>query len=225
MERKVAKLRLRYGEVMHTGDTDFEFERRFLVTELPSELLVDNTADLIVQTYFLAEDGYALRVRLQATQPDVTLPLNMDGKEAIRHFIDYFDLCVITAKGPHIGGTRYEAERPLDVGVGAQMCLRGGKTLAKRRYGVWLNEDGWVIDQFAGANQPLVVAECERTSPVVDLQIPAFCRAEITGNPRFSNDELAKKPYSEWSEKYLVTLGDRDSSFESGFGRNRMSPF
>lgn len=209
---------------MHTGDTDFEFERRFLVTTAPSDLLVGNTPDIIVQTYFLAEDGYALRVRLQATQPKVSLPLEMEGKDAIRHFIDDFDLCVLTVKGPHIGGTRYEAERPIDIGVGAQMCLRGGKTLAKRRYGVWLNEDGWVIDQFAGSNQPLIVAECERTSPVVDLQIPGFCRAEITDNPRFSNDELVKHPYSQWAEKYLVTLGARDSSFQSGFGRNRPSP-
>ncbi len=207
---------------MHLGDTDFEFERRFLVTEPPEELLRDNQPDVIVQTYFLAEDGYALRVRLQATQPARQLPLHLDGKGAIKEFLDDFDLCVVTVKGPYIGGTRYEAERPIDVGVGAQMCLRGGLTLAKRRYGVWLSQDGWVIDEFCGDNRPLVIAECERTSPVVDLEIPWFCRTEITDDPRFSNDALVNSPYSAWSASYLPSLGERAKSFDERFGQNRL---
>lgn len=205
---------------MHTGDNDFEFERRFLVKQMPDPLLVDNAPDIIVQTYFLASDGYSLRVRLQATSPSVALPLELEGKAAIEAFADQFDLCMLTVKGPNIGGTRYEAERPIDINVGVELSLRGGKTLAKRRYGVWLGVDGWVIDEFAGENRPLIVAECERTSPVVDLEIPCFATTEITGDARFSNDELVGHPYSIWATEYLATLRS-PAHFESGFGQNR----
>lgn len=206
---------------MHTGDTDFEFERRFLVTEMPQTLLVENAPDIIVQTYFLASEGYSLRVRLQATQPSEPLPLEVEGKQAIEAFAEQFDLCMLTVKGPNIGGTRYEAERPIDVNVGVQLSARGGKTLAKRRYGVWLGVDGWVIDEFAGDNRPLIVAECERTSPVIDLEIPSFAVAEITGDPRFSNDELVSLPYGSWAEDYLQSLQTFEARFETGFGQNR----
>lgn len=212
---------LQYGDYMHIGDSDFEFERRFLVTDAPQELLINDVPDIIVQTYFLASGGYGLRVRLQATQPDVVLPLSLEGKAAVETFAPYFDLCMLTVKGPNIGGTRYEAERPIDINVGVELSLRGGLTLAKRRHGLWLGVDGWVIDVFSGENRPLIVAECERTSPVVDLEIPSFVTTEITGDPRFSNDELVNNPYSNWAAEYLAGLPSSGPHFETGFGQNR----
>ena len=148
---------------MRGPDTDFEYERRFFVANFPKELIGDSKPNLIVQTYFLASQGYGLRIRLQATAHDGLLDQTLDGKAAIEAHLDDFDLCVLAAKGPYIGGTRYEAERELDVNVGAQMCLRGGTTLVKLRYGVWFGEDGWVIDQFGGDNHPLIIAECATT--------------------------------------------------------------
>lgn len=220
---------------------DFEFERRFFVSTFPNHLFeVEDHADtsrlssnrveagkpdVIVQTYFLAKEGYGLRVRLQATQPDVELPLDIDGKEAIQYFLPHFDLCMLTVKGPAAGGTRYEAERPLDIGVGAQMSMLGGLTLAKRRWAIWLHADGWNIDQFAGDNFPLVVAECERTSPVTDLVIPSFCTQEITDDTRFSNDELVNHPFSEWAGEYLASLSLSAPPFKEGFGENRHSRY
>ena len=43
-----------------TGYGDFEFERRFWVRDLPRELL-DASPALIVQSYFLADEGFAIR--------------------------------------------------------------------------------------------------------------------------------------------------------------------
>ena len=200
---------------------DFEFERRFFVSALPHRLLEGSKPAVIVQTYFLAKEGYGLRVRLQATQTDKELPLDLGGKEAVEHFLHDFDLCMLTVKGPAAGGTRYEAERPLDVGVGAQMSMLGGLTLAKRRWAVWLHEDGWNIDQFAGENYPLKVAECERTSPVTDLTIPSFCTQEITDDLRFSNDELVNAPFSIWGADYLDSLSISTPPFKEGFGQNK----
>ncbi len=192
---------------MFPSDSDFEFERRFLVREMPVELLRGQDPNVIIQTYFLAAEGYGLRIRLQATQSRRHLPQDATGKEPIELFGDDFDLCMLTVKGPAAGGTRYEAERELDVNVGIQMSLLGGVTLSKRRYGVWLDQDGWVIDQFSGENSPLIIAECERTSPVTDLVIPGFCTAEVTEDPRFSNDSLVNAPYGEWADSYLNEVG------------------
>ncbi len=205
---------------MRADDSDFEFERRFYVETLPTQLLHGSRPDVIVQTYFLAAEGYGLRVRLQATQPDKQLDLSLDGKQAIEEFLPYFDLCMLTVKGPAVAGTRYEAERELDVAVGAQMSTLGGTTLAKNRWGVWLDEDGWVIDQFAGANRPLIVAECERLSPVMDLRIPSFCVREITDDTRFSNDELVNDPFGRWAQEYQRGL---HAAFDTRFGTNRAS--
>ncbi len=212
---------------MRSPDTDFEFERRFLVESLPHELVAGSKPDVIVQTYFLAAQGYGLRIRLQVTAPDIELPLDVSGKAAIGLFLDRFDLCMLAVKGPSVGGTRYEAEREIDINVGAQMCLLGGKTLAKRRYGLWLGQDGWVIDQFAGDDEPLIVAECERTSPVIDLEIPSFCIEEITNDSRFNNDSLVNHPYSRWAEEYREQseqarlYGRNEPRFNSDFGTNR----
>lgn len=191
---------------MHLQDSDFEFERRFLVQKMPVELLAGSLPNIIVQTYFLAAEGFGLRIRLQATQAGKHLPQDASGKEAIELFADDFDLCMLTAKGPAAGGTRYEAERELDINVGINMSLLGGKTLAKRRYGVWLGEDGWVIDQFSGENAPLIIAECERTSPVTNLQVPDFCVAEVTDDFRFSNDALSNDPYANWHRAHISEL-------------------
>lgn len=206
---------------MQAPDSDFEFERRFFVRSLPSALLEDVTPDLIVQTYFLAAEGYAIRVRLQANQIDVPVPAEIRGKDAVAQFASKFDLAMLAVKGPYIGGTRYEAERELDVSVATQLCLLGGETLAKLRFGVWLGQDGWVIDAFLGPNRPLIIAECERTGPVVNLEIPSFCVEEVTGDHRFSNDSLAGAPYAQWANTYLQELAMNPPRFDHSFGINR----
>lgn len=187
---------------MLPDDGDFEYERRFYVADLPGDLLRGQQPNILVQTYFLAAGGYGLRIRLQATESRRHLPQDAAGKTPIELFADDFDLCMLTVKGPAAGGTRYEAERELDVNVGIEMSLLGGLTISKRRYGVWLNEDGWVIDQFSGENAPLIIAECERTSPVTNLIIPSFCTAEVTDDSRFSNDSLVNAPYGTWAAKF-----------------------
>lgn len=203
-----------------TGYGDFEFERRFFVRELPAEVLGEPDPVLIVQSYFLAADGYALRLRVQTDDIRVPLGPDSDPLEVLDQVGDGFDFCAVSLKGPMNTGTRYEAEREIDVTVGIEMIRRGGQRLVKNRYSTWLGQDGWVIDVFGGANAPLVIAECERSGPVTDLQIPAFCVTEVTDDARFANDGLAGTPYRGWAmdfERELTATGPR---FLTGFGRN-----
>lgn len=202
------------------GYGDFEFERRFFVRELPLELLDAEPPAVIVQAYLLASDGYAVRIRLQASAPQSRLDPGSRADDAVELFKNEFDLCMLTAKGPHVGGTRYEVEREMDVSVGVEMARRGGSIITKSRYAAWLGQDGWVIDEFAGASRPLIIAECERGGPVVDLAIPEFCVTEVTDDHRFSNDSLAHAPYRTWAYRFEEELAERGAVFLGGFGQN-----
>lgn len=204
------------------GYGDFEFERRFVVRDLPVEIL--DTPTLILQSYYLASDGYGLRVRVQAPESSVDLS-DLDSPEAeleyLRRHQDLFEFAAVTVKGPVIAGTRYEAERELDVMTAIELVLRGGNRILKHRHSAWLGEDGWVIDVFGGANQGLIIAEVERGGPVVDLAIPAFCYSEITEDPRFTNDSLSQRPFSTWAAVYEQQLRANGPVFMKQLGINR----
>ena len=73
--------------------------------------------------------------------------------------------------------------------------------------------DGWEFDVFAGQNEGLIVAECERLAPVVDLKIPEFCVTEVTEDLRFTNDYLSKEPWRQWRGMYDLELRARGPHF------------
>jgi len=204
---------------MPTDYSDFEFERRFLVRDLPAVLR--DAPSLIVQSYFLSDGGYALRVRAQANGVEAGLDGRSDPRDVLDAHRERIDFSAVTVKGPSAGGTRYEAERQLDPLVGCELVRRGGARVLKTRYAVWLGADGWSVDVFGGANSPLIVAECERSGPVTDLQIPEFCVTEITDDRRFSNESLAVRPFGEWAADYARELAETGPRFCDDFGDNQ----
>ncbi|GAB4084104.1 hypothetical protein GCM10028784_07340 [Myceligenerans cantabricum] len=200
------------------GYRDFEFERRFFVRDFPRELR--DAPALIVQSYFVADAGYALRVRVQADDVDIPQEPATGAESILRAHADAIDFAAVTVKGPAVGGTRYEAERPLDPSIAIELVRRGGSPVVKTRYAAWLGADGWSIDVFGGANHPLIVAECERSGPVTDLQIPDFCVTEITDDARFANDSLATTPYGRWATTFDAELRADGPRFRQDFGPN-----
>ncbi|HCX84108.1 MAG TPA: hypothetical protein DHV14_03005 [Micrococcales bacterium] len=197
---------------------DFEYERRFLVTEFPAHLR--DAPTLIVQSYYLADEGYALRVRVQASGLDAALDADSTPMSVLADHRGEISMATVTVKGPAVGGTRYEAERGLDPEVALELVHRGGRAMVKTRYSVWAGGDGWSVDVFGGANHPLIIAECERSGPVTDLQVPAFCVTELTDDRRFSNESLASTPYGTWVEAYLAELATTGPSLRADFGTN-----
>ena len=202
-----------------TGYGDFEFERRFWLEHPPTELL-ETAPALIVQSYLLAQDGFAVRVRAQASAVSDELDPADDELALLERHVRAVDFCAITVKGPMNEGTRYEAERELDPTVAVELIRRADARVAKLRHSVWLGADGWVIDVFAGGNKPLVVAEVERGGPVTDLVIPDFCVTEVTTDPRFANDGLARSPYGAWAAAYTTELVATGPRFLTGLGHN-----
>lgn len=196
---------------------DFEFERKFFVRELPAVAASDPTPALIVQAYLFASDGYAVRIRVQGPAP-----ADLDRTPgALVEALGDESIGTMTAKGPAVGGTRYEAERDLDPVVAGQIVRRAEHVVAKVRYSAWLGEDGWVIDRFLGGNAPLILSEVERGGPVVDLAIPAFCITEVSDDERFRNEYLAHRPFGAWADAYLHELDATGPAFIETLGRNQ----
>jgi adenylate cyclase len=196
---------------------DFEFERKFFVSEMPAVAASDPGPLLIAQAYLFAADGYAVRVRLQGPAP---AELEATPAELVTA-LGGGALGTMTAKGPAAGGTRYEAERELDPLVAGQIVSRAEHVVLKIRSSVWLGEDGWVIDRFLSGNAPLLVAEVERGGPVVDLAIPSFCVTEVSEDDRFRNEYLAHHPFGSWADDYRSELDLLGPSFVDSLGRNR----
>ncbi|MGX9670273.1 CYTH domain-containing protein [Mycobacterium sp. HM-7] len=199
-----------------SGFGDFEFERKFLVRDLPAVTASDPSPALIVQAYLFAADGYAVRVRIQGPAPADLSDPSMDLIDAIGSDA----IGTMTAKGPAAGGTRYEAERELDPLVAGEIVRRAEHVVTKVRYSVWLGEDGWIFDRFMGGNAPLLLAEVERGGPVVDLAIPTFCVTEVSEDDRFRNEYLAHQPYGTWADAHRRELDLLGPTFVSTLGQN-----
>lgn len=204
----------------------FEFERKFFVAELPEEVRTHGSKQIIVQSYVFAEGGYAIRVRITFRGADMEFPRFNDAvdqvgayeRRTLAHLLSIgLDSASIVPtfaiKSPAVNGERYELEGELDLDVATQIIRRSGNIIVKKRYSLWYNEDGWEFDVFGGQNDGLIVAECERLTPVVDLKIPEFAVTEVTTDPRFTNDSLSKEPWAHWDQLFRNELAQRGPYF------------
>ena len=201
---------------------DFEYERRFFCRELPAEYDDGDAPTLIIQSYYVHADNYALRVRLVSRKVHVDMTPDVNPVAVLDEYRDRFSEAYVTVKGPSVGGTRYEVEREIDTRIAAELIKRGGSVIIKNRYSVWIEEDGWSVDVFGGPNAPLIVAEAERSGPVTNLTIPKFCITEITDQARFNNDGLANRPFCKWADDFKEELALEGQRFQQYFGKNRM---
>ena len=182
---------------------DFEYTRRFFCRALPTQLDDNDSPTLIIQSYYVHQDNYALRVRLKTKSVRIAMTPDLDPLAVLEKYRDEFRLGSVTVKGPSVGGTRYEASRDLDSRIAGELIKRGGHVTIKNRFTDWIDEDGWNIDGFGGT-------------------IPKFCTTEITDQSRFSNEGLAANPYSRWKSAFEDELEADGPQFLDYFGTNRM---
>ncbi len=106
----------------------------------------------------------------------------------------------LTVKGKASGITRLEfeyevpladAERMLD-----ELCLK--PLIEKTRYRIEHRGMLWEIDEFAGDNAGLVVAEVELSEEQQEIEFPRWVGREVTDNPRYLNSNLVERPYTRW---------------------------
>ena len=74
-----------------------------------------------------------------------------------------------------------------------------GASVEKTRHLVPYEGFVWEIDEFAGDNAGLIVAEIELESEDSAFPLPPWIGEEVTGDPRYFNSVLAEHPFSTWN--------------------------
>ncbi|MBR2867202.1 MAG: CYTH domain-containing protein [Alistipes sp.] len=154
-----------------------EIERKFLVVGEYKELA--HSSSRLVQGY-IASGRRTVRVRVSD-----------DG-------------AWLTIKGPSRDGglSRYEWEKEIDACEAFELLqLAEGALIDKRRWLVEYEGHTFEVDEFAGDNEGLTIAEVELSSVDEAFERPAWLGREVTGERRFYNSHLRAHPYSEWSDE------------------------
>lgn len=112
------------------------------------------------------------------------------------------ELAWLTIKGISRGASRVEFEYSLplqDAQQLLQMCER--PLIEKTRYRLPIEDDSrvWEIDEFDGDNAGLIIAEIELSCESQAVPKPSWLGRELTGEPRFYNSSLSKRPYKDFS--------------------------
>jgi len=151
-----------------------EIERKFLVKGQAWRSL--GTGTLLQQGYLSRQGQATVRVRIAG------------------------ECAFLTVKSKVQNLTRQEFEYPIPlVDAQAMLPLCYPSIIEKTRYKILLKEMLWEVDEFAGTNQGLVLAEVELTSADQVITLPDWIDKEVSADPRYFNSYLAAHPYSTWS--------------------------
>lgn len=155
-----------------------EIERKFLVRGESYKRMASGSSR-IRQGYICSGHGRTVRVRLRGSRGYLTI------------------------KGPSADGglSRYEFEKeitPQEAERLFELCEPGA--VDKTRWIVPCGGHTFEVDEFHGCNEGLVVAEVELASPTEQFAKPAFVGREVTGDRRFYNSCLAKRPFTAWTD-------------------------
>lgn len=152
-----------------------ETERKFLVKGEEWRSL--STGTVYRQGYIATKKGTTVRVRLVGNQGYLTI------------------------KGITQGISRAEYEYPIPAEDAQEMLntLCEPPLIEKTRYKIVIAGLIWEIDEFAGENQGLIMAEVELTDANQVIELPDWIGKEVSDDLRYYNVNLVQHPYSQWS--------------------------
>lgn len=152
-----------------------EIERKFLVIgDFKSQAFEQSR---IVQGYISSARGRTVRVRIRNGRGYLT----------------------IKGASNESGTSRYEWEKELPLHEAEELmklCEPG--IIDKTRYLVRSGKHIFEVDEFYGENEGLIVAEVELNAEDEAFVKPSFIGQEVTGDVRYYNSQLMKKPYTTW---------------------------
>lgn len=153
-------------------------------------------AEEIERKYLVIGEGWRtgarrhwLRQGYLPTQPGATVRVRVWDDHA------YF-----TIKGPTTGIRRAEYEYPVPLTDANEMLetLCRKPLIEKWRYEVWVNGLKWEVDEFAGDNAGLVLAEVELRHEAQAITLPPWVGPEVSHDARYRNAYLARYPFKTW---------------------------
>mgnify|MGYP001127439935 CR=1 FL=1 len=161
-----------------------EIERKFLVTGEFKSLVFAQSR--IVQGYISSARGRTVRVRIRDDKGYLTIKgaSSASGTKGASN---------------ESGTSRYEWEKELPLSEAEELmklCEPG--IIDKTRYLVRSGKHIFEVDEFYGENEGLIVAEVELESEDEVFVKPGFIGEEVTGDIRYYNSQLMKKPYKTW---------------------------
>ena len=152
-----------------------EIERKFLVIgDFKSQAFEQSR---IIQGYISSARGRTVRVRIRNGRGYLT----------------------IKGASNESGTSRDEWEKELSLHEAEELmklCEPG--VIDKTRYLVRSGEHIFEVDEFYGENEGLIVAEVELNAEDEAFVKPSFIGQEVTGDVRYYNSQLMKKPYTTW---------------------------
>jgi len=105
----------------------------------------------------------------------------------------------LTIKGESKSITRMEFEYEIPVKEAESLItLCDTPVIEKVRHEIFFEKHMWEIDEFAGENKGLIIAEIELKSEEQAYKKPKWLGREVSDNPDYYNLSLIKKPYSTW---------------------------
>jgi CYTH domain-containing protein/GNAT superfamily N-acetyltransferase len=170
----------------HLKKMSKEIERKFLV--IGDGWKAGAHHERFRQGYLLAQPGRTVRVRVA-------------GQHAW-----------LTVKGMRAGLARDEYEYEIPVADADHMldALCEKPLIEKTRYFVPYANELWEVDEFAGDNAGLVVAEVELEDARQAVALPPWVGQEVTDDPRYYNANLVRLPFRLWHIDYApLTAADR----------------
>tara|TARA_Y100001968_G_C19232140_1_gene655015 strand:- start:208 stop:702 length:495 start_codon:yes stop_codon:yes gene_type:complete len=154
---------------------NLEIERRFIVTGDEWKNFTQDSKEL-KQCYLINnEDSWTVRVRI------------INEKESW-----------LTMKYPKSKISRYEFEYKIPINDALSIWKLSDFRIKKIRHELNIDNIIWVVDYFQENNFPLVLTEIELQSENEKIQIPSWCKEEVSDKKEFNNAALAKFPISSW---------------------------
>ena len=126
--------------------------------------------------------------------------LNTDKSRTVRVRIQD-DKAFLTIKGKSnaAGTTRFEWEKEIDKKEAEQLLLLCEPSIIdKTRFLIKNEQLTFEVDEFKGANDGLVLAEIELNSEQETFLKPNWLGKEVTGDIRYYNSYISKKPFTSW---------------------------
>lgn len=152
-----------------------EIERKFLVSGDFRPFVKKQTR--IVQGYLSSVPERTVRIRIKGDKGFIT----------------------VKGIGNASGASRYEWEKEIPLQETEELlkiCEPG--VIDKVRYLVTAGPHTFEVDEFAGENKGLIVAEVELASETETFERPSWLGTEVTGDTRYYNSMLMKKPFTTW---------------------------
>lgn len=154
-----------------------EIERKFLLfnSDWRKEVYASRQ---ISQGYLSSDSGRTVRIRISDQQ------------------------AFITIKGKTQGTSRAEFEYEIPLNDAQQLIqLCEHPIIKKVRHLVKFEEKVWEIDEFAGDNRGLIVAEIELDTEEETITLPDWVGKEVSHDARYFNASLIRHPYNQWTPK------------------------